>query len=70
MFSLMDLPAMQEMQEMWVQDPAGGLKIPPELGGSPRKEHGNPLQYSFQENPMDREAYWAMAMGSHRVDHD
>ena len=70
MFSLMDLPAMQEMQEMWVQDPAGGPKIPPELGGSPRKEHGNPLQYSFQENPMDREAYWAMAMGSHRVDHD
>ena len=54
MFSLMDLPAMQEMQEMWVQDPAGGPKIPPELGGSPRKEHGNPLQYSFQENPMDR----------------
>ena len=70
MFSLMDLPAMQEMQEMWVQDPAGGPKIPPELGGSPRKEHGNPLQYSFQENPRDREAYWAMAMGSHRVDHD
>ena len=61
----MDLPAMQEMQEMRVQDPARGPKIPPGLGGSPGKEHGNPLQYSFQENPMDREAYWAMAVGSH-----
>ena len=68
MLSLMDLPAMQEMQEMQVQDPAGGPKIPP--GGSPGKEHGNPLQYSSQENPMDREAYWAMTVGLHRVDYD
>ena len=26
------------------------------LGGG----HGNPLQYSCLENPMDREAWWAM----------
>ena len=70
MLSLMDLPAMQEMQEMRIQDPAGGPKIPPGLGGSHGKEHGNPLQYSSQENPMDREAYWAMTVGLHRVDHD
>ena len=25
--------------------------------------HGNPLQYSCLENPMDREAWWATACG-------
>ena len=29
----------------------------PRLGRSPRGGHGNPLQYSCLENPMDREAY-------------
>ena len=28
-------------------------------GRSPRGGHGNPLQYSFLENPMDREAWQA-----------
>ena len=28
----------------------------PELGRSPGGGHGNPLQYSCLENPMDREA--------------
>ena len=27
----------------------------PGLGSSPREGHGNPLQYSCLENPMDRE---------------
>ena len=27
---------------------------------SPGEAHGNPLQYSFLENPMDRRAWWAM----------
>ena len=31
----------------------------PELGGSPGGEHGNPLQYSCLENPMDRGAWQA-----------
>ena len=31
---------------------------------------GNQLQYSCLENPMDRVAWWATAMGSHRVRHD
>ena len=35
----------------------------PGLGGSPGGVHGNPLQYSFLENPMDREAWWATAHG-------
>ena len=36
----------------------------PGLGRSPGKGHGNPLQYSFLENPMDRGAWWATV---HRV---
>ena len=30
----------------------------PRLGRSPGGEHGNPLQDSCLENPMDRRAYW------------
>ena len=33
------------------------------LGRSLRGGHGNPLQYSFQENPRDREAWWATVHG-------
>ena len=33
----------------------------PGLGKSPRGGNGNPLQYSFLENPMDRGAWWATA---------
>ena len=36
----------------------------PELGRSPGGGHGNPLQYSCLENPMDRGAQWATV---HRV---
>ena len=36
----------------------------PGLGRSPGRGHGNPLQYSSQENPMDRGAWWATV---HRV---
>ena len=34
------------------------------LGRSPGGGHGNPLQYSFLDNPMDRGAWWAIV---HRV---
>ena len=34
----------------------GNLGSIPELGRSPGGGHGNPLQYSCLENPMDREA--------------
>ena len=37
----------------------------PGLGRSPGGGHGNPLQYSCLENPMDRGAWWAMV---HRVE--
>ena len=36
----------------------------PGSGRSPREGHGNPLQYSFLENPMDRGAWQAIV---HRV---
>ena len=42
----------------------------PEWGRAPGGEHGNPLQYSCLENPMDRGAWRATVQGSHRVRHD
>ena len=36
----------------------------PESGRSPEEGNGNPLQYSWLENCMDRRAWWATA---HRV---
>ena len=36
----------------------------PGLGRSPGVRHGNPLQYSYTENPMRRGAWWATV---HRV---
>ena len=47
------------MQEI-VRDPCSI----PGLGRSPGGGHGNPLQYSCLENPMDRGAWQAMV---HRV---
>ena len=37
----------------------GDLGSVPGLGRSPREWHGNPLQYSYLENSMDRGAWWA-----------
>ena len=36
------------------------------LGRSPGGGHGNPLQYSYLENLMDREAWWATVHGGHQ----
>ena len=36
----------------------------PGLGRTPGGGHGNPLQYSYVENPMNRGFWWAAA---HRV---
>ena len=35
----------------------------PELGKSPGEGHGNPLQCTCLENPMDRGAWWATVSG-------
>ena len=42
----------------------------PGLGGSPEGGHGDPLQYSCQDNPLDRGALQAMALGSKIAGHD
>ena len=39
-------------------------------GRSPGGGHGNPLQYSCLENPMDRGAGGIQSMGLQRVTHD
>ena len=46
-----NLPAIQELQET--------VSIPG-LERSPRGGHGNSLQYSCLENPMDKGACWAV----------
>ena len=42
----------------------------PGLGRSPREGNGNPLQYSYVGNPMDRGAWWAQSMGLQNSRHD
>ena len=37
---------------------AGDAGSIPGSGRSPGGEHGNPLQYSYLENPMDRDTVW------------
>ena len=50
-------------QESWVR--SLGWEDTLEEGG-----HGNPLQYSRPENPMDRGAWQLQSMGSQRVGHN
>ena len=42
----------------------------PGLRRCPGGGHGNPLQYSCLENPMDRGAWKSTVIGLHRVGHD
>ena len=42
----------------------------PGSGRSPGAGHGNPLQYSYLENPMDRGACGLNSIGLHIVEHD
>ena len=48
----------------------GDMGSIPGSGRSPGGGHGNPLQYSCLENPMDRGAWWATAHGVARAKHD
>ena len=46
--------------------PANDIKDVGSIPGSGRssgKGNGNPLQYSYPENPMDRGAWWATVHG-------
>ena len=50
---------------------AGDLGSIPGSGRSPGEGNDSPLQYSCQENPMDRGAWCRLlSMGSQRVGHD
>ena len=40
------------------------------LGRSPGVRNSNPLQYSCLENPMDREAWWAIVHGVESLRHN
>ena len=42
---------------------AGDTGLSPGSGRCPRKGNGNPLHYSFLENPRDREAWQAIVHG-------
>ena len=46
----------------------GDLGLIPGLGRSPRGGHGNPLQYSCLENPMDRGTWRATVRGRKELD--
>ena len=37
----------------------GDMGLIPGSGRYPGEQHGNPLQYSFLDKPMDRGAWWA-----------
>ena len=45
-----------------------GVGLIPGSGRSPGGGHGNPLQYSCLENPMDR-GVWLQSVGWQRVGH-
>ena len=49
---------------------AGDMSSAPGLGRSPGEGNGNPLQYSWLENPMDRGAWQATVHGWQRVRKD
>ena len=42
---------------------AGNLDLIPGSGRSPGEGTGNPLQYSYLANPMDKEAWWSTVWG-------
>ena len=43
---------------------AGDVGLVPGLRRFPEDGNGNPLQYSYLENPMDRGAWWATVPGT------
>ena len=51
-------------------DNAGDVCSIPRSRRSPGEGNGNPFQYSFLENPMDRGAWGATVHGVAKVGHD
>ena len=61
--SLSFLPSLVAQMVKNLPANAGDPGSIPGLGRSPVEGHGNPLQYSCLENPMDRGPWWATAHG-------
>ena len=53
-----------------VKNPPADPALIPESGRSPGGGHGNPLQYSCLENPMDSGAWQEQSIVSQRVGHN
>ena len=62
--SLIGIPRWLSGKESTYQ--AGDSGLIPGWGRSPGEGNGNPLQYSFLENSMDKGAWQAIAMGSQK----
>ena len=56
-------------ESTWNAGDIGDMGSVPGLRRSPGGGHGNPLQCSCLENPIDR-GTWLESMGSQRVRHD
>ena len=59
-----DLPGGSDGKESTCN--VGDLGLIPGLGRSPGEGNGNPLQYSYLENSMDRGASWAIVHGGRK----
>ena len=51
------------LSEKNLPDSAGDMVSIPGSGRSPGEGNGNPLQYSYLGNPMDKGAWWATVHG-------
>ena len=66
----------QQQVALVVQNPLANVGDIRDVGSMPGsgislgEGHGNPLQYSCLENPMDKGAWRASVDGVHRVGHD
>ena len=57
-------PLLKLEELSWNGNSAGDLG---DAGSIPGGGHGNPLQYSCLENPMDRGAWWATVHGTKKT---
>ena len=64
----MALPGGSEIKNPPVN--SGDTSSIPGLARSPREGNGDPLQYSYLGNPMDRGAWKTIVHGVTRVEHD
>ena len=56
--------------DLVVKNPLANVGLIPHPGRSPAEVNGNPLQYSYLKNPMDRGAWLLQSMESQRVGHN